>query len=78
MKGFNFKNIETPDNGEQVYRNHYWLCENGDTEKALFYGNSPQCNTNELICKLMISKKQYQGKNLEVVFVDLAFAPILL
>lgn len=76
MEKFNFKDIETPKNGLQVYTDSYWLCENGDPKRALFYGDSPQCNSNKLICTHTFQHKMYQNMNLEIVFISVAFVPI--
>lgn len=76
MPGFNFKDIETPKGGLQVYTNSYWLCENGDTKKALFFNDSPQCNSNKQICEWSFKNKMYQNLNLEIVFVPVAYVPI--
>lgn len=73
---FNFKDIETPKSGLQVYTNSWWLCENGDPKRALFFNDSPQCNSQKKICEWSFKHKMYQDKNLEVVFVPVAFVPI--
>lgn len=73
---FNFKDIETPKAGLQVYADSYWLCENGDPKKALFFGDSPQCNKQKKICEWSFKSKMYQNMNLEIVFVPVAYVPI--
>jgi len=73
---FNFRDIETPKNGYQVYTDTYWLCENGDIKRALFYGESPQCNKNKKICELSYDLSNYAHMNLQTVFVPVAYLPI--
>lgn len=75
---FNFKDIKTPKSGLQVYTDSYWLCENGDTTKALFFGDSPQCNRNKKICESTSDHKMYKEFNLSIVFVPVAYVPIRL
>lgn len=73
---FNFKDICTPKSGLQVYTDSWWMCENGDTKKALFYGNSPQCNKNQKICEYSAGNKMYADMDLQIVFVPVAYVPI--
>lgn len=73
---FNFKDIATPKSGLQVYTNSYWLCKNGDTTKALFFGDSPQCNANLKICEWTPKHNMYKDFNLQIVFVPVAYVPI--
>lgn len=73
---FNFKDIATPKGGWQVYANSYWLCENGKPEKALFFGDSPQCNSNQKICEWTMKHDMYKEFNLQIVFVPIAYVPI--
>lgn len=73
---FNFKDISTPTGGLIVYTDTYWMCENGDTKKVLFYDDSPQCNSNRLICEAIFDNKMYESMNLQIVFVPVAFVPI--
>lgn len=74
---FNTKDIITPKEGLVVYKNRYWFCENGDATKALFYENSPQCNSNILIQEGTLGLKMYQDypNKIEIVFVETAFVP---
>jgi len=72
---FNFKDVTEPATGMTVYRDCYWLCENGDETKALFSGNSPQCNSNKAILEWALARPMYSNMNLQSVFIPLAFAP---
>lgn len=72
---FNTKDITEPKSGLIVYKDAWWMCENGDPTKALFYGMSPQCNKNKLICEWVIKNKLYEGENIEIIFVETAFVP---
>ncbi len=71
---FNFKNIIEPLQNYIVYKNYYWLCLNGNHEQALFFGDGPQCNKDERVCKWMLDQKQFKELgNLEIVFIETAF-----
>ncbi len=45
-----FHDVTEPKSGYTVYVNKYWLVD-GDAKRALFYGNSAQCNNDEEIMK---------------------------
>jgi hypothetical protein len=73
---FNTKDIKTPQSGLVVLRDAYWLCEDGDPKRALFFGDSPQCNKDKRITEYLLNTAQYKYKgNLLVTFVELAFVP---
>lgn len=73
---FNTRDVTIPKSGLVVYSNSYWLCEDGDPQKALFYGLSPQCNRNErIVNRVLRNNKLYKDKNLEVVFIPIAYVP---
>lgn len=77
---FNTKDITTPKEGLVVMENKYWMCEDGDPAKALFYGNHPQCNQNENVIKYALKEEASMNyakgfKNLQSVFVKTAFVP---
>lgn len=72
---FNFKDITTPKAGLVVYTDSYRKCENGDPTRALFYGDSPQCNRNKAICEHTAEHKMYKPFNIKIVYVPVAFVP---
>lgn len=72
---FNFKDVVTPKAGLVVYTDSYWMCESGNPKKALFYGDSPQCNKNKTICENSSDNKIYKKMGVEVVFIPVAYVP---
>lgn len=72
---FIIRDVTTPKNGLVVYTKSYWVCVDGDPTKALFYGTSPQCNTNESITKWMLKGDLYKAYNVSVVYIETAFVP---
>ena len=73
--GAEYKEIDItdPKNGRRVMRDHWWLCMEGNPQRALFYvwhgGTSPQANTD----KRILEGLPYEGAT--PVFVKVAFAP---
>ena len=77
-RDFNTKDITTPKTGLEVNARSYWLCEDGDPKKALFFGDAPQCNTNKRIVELLLSTLFYQAmNNLQIVYVEIAYVPMM-
>lgn len=73
MQDYTVKDITDPKEGYIVFKNRYWVCQDGDPTKALFYKQKyPQCNHNSLVVKngLESYPKQY---NALVVFVPTAY-----
>lgn len=70
--------ITQPKHGCKVYTNMYWNCIEDET-KALFYGTTPQCNSDERIMQMVglardkenIEKKM--GGRMKVIFVPVAY-----
>lgn len=75
MHSFTTEDITQPKEGRIVFENKYWLCENGDPTKALFYkGVYPQCNK----CRrIMIGLKGLSQRNfdapIEIIFIKTAY-----
>lgn len=72
---FTTKDVTTPQSGLVVYKNRYWNCIDGDPTKALFYGNSPQCNGDIKVQQWMIKTDLYKGMNVKPVFIETAYVP---
>jgi hypothetical protein len=70
------KDVQTPVNGRQVYLNYWWLCEGGDPQKALFVGQSAQCNKDKRIIDMALEKIYYNNTSLQVVQIPIAYLPI--
>jgi hypothetical protein len=53
------------------------MCENGDPKKALFYGTTPQANSNKELAERYIDKDMYTdfSNNLQVIYLEVAFVP---
>ena len=70
--------ITKPTHGCKVYTNMYWNCI-GDETKALFYGNTPQCNLDERIMRMtgLATEKEnierVMGGEMVVIFVPVAY-----
>jgi hypothetical protein len=76
MPQFNTKDVTEPKDGLVVYRSAYWLCVNGDPTKALFYGNTPQCNSNILVQEWMMKQDMYAKRgDLQITYIETAFVP---
>lgn len=70
------KDVVTPKPGLMVNGPCYWLCEDGDPKKALFYGDSPQCNSDKRIPESMLKSRIYEGvRNLQIVFIQTSYVP---
>lgn len=75
-----FHDITQPKSGYTVYVNKYWLCDENPS-KAIFYGNSAQCNDDEQImlrsgfgnlCELNDRLKI----NAKIIFVPIAYVGV--
>ena len=76
MVMFRTVDITTPLSGRVVYKDSYWLCEEGNPQKALFYGNTPQCNKSKSIAEHVIKNDLYSNyTKLQVAFIETAFVP---
>lgn len=71
---FNEIDVTEPVSGRTVYRGAYWVCVEGDPKRALFYGSSPQCNTNKSIVERNLNTL-YKGLKVSALFIDIAYVP---
>ena len=77
INNFHVKDISTPKNGYTVYKDRWWACF-GDEKKAIFYGNSPQCNSSKEIAQHVTNgykdelEKHYE-EEVNFVFVPIAY-----
>lgn len=70
------QDVTTPKEGLVCYLNSHWLCVDGDPKRAMFFGTSPQANTNEQIGHhLLKTNPIYDGLNLQVVHIPIAYVP---
>lgn len=64
--------ITIPKEGRVVRLNSWWLCVNGDPQKALFYNSSPQCNSDKKIADWILTKTNVP-ESVSVVFIETAY-----
>ena len=76
MANYKTKDVQTPVNGRQVYLNYWWLCEGGDPQKALFIGQSAQCNKDKRIMDMAWKNIYNENSKLEIILVPIAYLPI--
>jgi hypothetical protein len=75
-KPFNIKDITEPKQGYIVYKDHFWLCVDGDPKQALFYKDMPQCNADKRVHEWALKTENYVGfSNLQITFIALAYLP---
>ena len=71
---FATRDITEPLQGYTVYTRHWWVCKDGNPAKALFYGDSPQCNVNKRVLEANINYvEQNFAANVSIVFVPVAY-----
>jgi hypothetical protein len=76
MPTFNTKDVTEPKEGLVVYKDAYWLCVDGDPKRALFFGNSPQCNKDKRIQEWAMKQDQYANRgDLQIIHIETAFVP---
>ena len=69
--------VTQPKEGYRVALNRYWLCTEGDLTRAIFFGNSPQCNTKESISRMgIVLAKDGTGWPVDVVFAPISYIPL--
>lgn len=72
-KLYKIVDVTKPIEGRVVITNSYWQCVDGNPEKALYFGETPQCNKNkavsERLCKNLLEEKD----NVKVVFIEVAY-----
>jgi hypothetical protein len=70
--------VTQPIQGRVVMTDQYWLCKDGDPTQAIFFGESAQCNKNELILKNFLQYTRDRSDwNVEIVFLEVAYKPQL-
>lgn len=76
--GYSTRNVRQPFQGAVVRTNAYWVCVEGDPERAVFFGLSPQCNASEIFVRsrwgLGRIEKATNWK-LSVVYIPVAYIP---
>ena len=70
--GVDLKDLTTPKEGYVCMLDRFWLVSDG---KAMFYGNSPQCNSDVRVIQHALTRNAASNNlpNLSVVFVAVAF-----
>lgn len=68
------EDLQSPKNGYICFMDRYWLVTEG---KVLFYGTSPQCNTDQAVVDHILAQglAAQDFPNLECVFVPVAYLP---
>jgi hypothetical protein len=75
-KGYHTINVSKPVQGYVVMTNMYWLCVDGDPEKAIFFNGTAQCNKHAQIPdRILEYTKQKTGWNIEIVFLETSYRP---
>jgi hypothetical protein len=76
MTKYKTKDVQTPVDGRQVYLNYWWLCEGGDPRKALFVGQSAQCNKDKRIMDMAWENIYKENQGIAIVQIPIAYLPI--
>jgi hypothetical protein len=69
------KDVTVPKSGLVVNMGSFWICEDGDPTKALFFGQSAQCNKDKRICEWTLNGYYKGHDNLQIVFIEYAYVP---
>lgn len=67
--------VTNPTSYSTVYKEHYWLCEDGDPTRALFFNQTAQCNRDMRICNWIVNGAYKAHDNIQIVFMELAYVP---
>lgn len=68
--GVLLSDLQTPKNGYICLLDRWWIVSNGE---ALFYHNSPQCNTVKEIAERVSKNGLYDDMNVSIEFVPVAY-----
>lgn len=72
-KRYKIVDVTQPKDGYEVYKDYFWLCVDGDPEKALLYkGLYPQCNKSVLAAEMGLAKSSLP-KNISIVHIPIAY-----
>lgn len=73
-----YKTIDVTEvkNGRTVMVGKYWLCRDGDPQKAIFFNSTAQCNEHKQISeRLKKYTEEKTGWKIGIVFLDIAYNP---
>jgi len=74
MSKYTTQDVKTPNNGDKVRLNYYWLCKDGDLGQAIFFETMPQANLHRQICeRLKDYTAERTGWEVEIVFAHIAY-----
>lgn len=69
------KDVTTPVDGFTLMKDKYWLCEDGDPTKALYFWKTAQCNGDKRVLEWALNHTYKAHNNLKIVFIDFAYVP---
>lgn len=69
------KDVTIPVDGFVLNKAKYWLCEDGDPTKALYFWKTAQCNGDKRILEWALKHTYKAHDNLQIVFIDFAYVP---
>lgn len=69
------KDVTVPKDGLVLKTGNFWLCEDGDPARALFHGQTPQCNKDRRVAEWVLNGAYKAHDNLQIVFIDFAYVP---
>lgn len=80
MKAYTTADVTSPQEGYTVVLDSYWLCQDGDPQKAVFFQNLPVRNKDRKIPeRLLPHTEKATGWDLEVVHLEVAYRrPVIL
>lgn len=67
------KDVNIPYHGATVYTDTWWVCIDGDSSKALFYDDRPQCSKDKQIVEFGIKNGTYTDMKVGLVFIEVAY-----
>lgn len=69
------EDVTIPIDGYVLKKDKYWLCEDGDPKKALFFWKTAQCNGDKRILEWSLKHSYKAHDNLQIVFIEFAYTP---
>lgn len=72
----NTKDVTVPKDNLIVYKDYYWLCEEGKPQNACFFGSSPQCNKDKRVAEMVLNNCYADAKCISIIFIEIAYVPI--
>lgn len=72
---YHTKDVTKPIDGLVIKKDCFWLCEDGDPERALFFWKTPQCNKDKRVAEWSLNNTYKAHDNIQIVFIELAYVP---